>query len=165
MVGNCATGKVSMVRVPTSTMMMAITMATMGRLMKNLDIESVSLRRGKRLGIHAPPRTHLLHPFGDDSFSRIQPLCDHPLVARRVAHRDRSNAHLVVTIYDGNLVSALKLRHRALRHQQCVMLQPDDGAHFGVASRPQNVSRIREQPRDSNRARALVDLPVRKVEG
>ena len=35
MLGNWAIGKLSMVRVPTSTMMMEITMATMGRLMKN----------------------------------------------------------------------------------------------------------------------------------
>ena len=44
------------------------------------------------------------------------------------------------------------------------MLQADDGAHFGVAARTQNVSRIRKQPGDPNGPGALVDLAVRKVE-
>ena len=38
MLGNWATGKLRMVSEPTSTMTMEITMATMGRLMKNFDI-------------------------------------------------------------------------------------------------------------------------------
>jgi hypothetical protein len=38
MLGNCAIGKVRMVSVPTSTKMMEITIATMGRFMKNFDI-------------------------------------------------------------------------------------------------------------------------------
>ncbi len=38
MFGNCATGRLAMVTAPTITIRMAITMATMGRLMKNFDI-------------------------------------------------------------------------------------------------------------------------------
>ena len=38
MLGNCATGRVKMVIPPTITVRMAMTMATMGRLMKNFDI-------------------------------------------------------------------------------------------------------------------------------
>jgi hypothetical protein len=38
MLGNCATGKLRTVSEPTNTMTMEITMATMGRLMKNLDM-------------------------------------------------------------------------------------------------------------------------------
>ena len=38
MFGNCATGKLKMLTAPTITVRMAITIATMGRLMKNLDI-------------------------------------------------------------------------------------------------------------------------------
>ena len=43
MLGNWATGKLRIVRAPTSTMTMEMTMATMGRLMKNFDIGSPSL--------------------------------------------------------------------------------------------------------------------------
>jgi hypothetical protein len=38
MFGNCATGKVTIVMAPTITVRIAITIATMGRLMKNLDM-------------------------------------------------------------------------------------------------------------------------------
>src|SRR5580704_15981545 len=38
MLGNCATGRVAIVTAPTITIRIAITIATMGRLIKNLDI-------------------------------------------------------------------------------------------------------------------------------
>ena len=38
MLGNCATGRVAMVIAPTITIRIEITMATIGRLMKNFDI-------------------------------------------------------------------------------------------------------------------------------
>ena len=38
MLGNCAIGRPTMVTAPTITMTMAITIATIGRLMKNLDM-------------------------------------------------------------------------------------------------------------------------------
>ncbi len=38
MAGNCATGSLRMVIAPTSTIRIAITIATMGRLMKNFDM-------------------------------------------------------------------------------------------------------------------------------
>src|ERR1700680_3228032 len=38
MLGNCATGKLTMVTAPTITIRIAITITTMGRLMKNLDM-------------------------------------------------------------------------------------------------------------------------------
>ena len=44
--GNCAIGRLSIATKPTITMRMAITMATMGRLMKNFDM--LVLLRGNR---------------------------------------------------------------------------------------------------------------------
>src|ERR1700686_5906455 len=44
MFGNCATGRLAMVTAPTITMRMAITIATMGRLMKKLDMDLDSFR-------------------------------------------------------------------------------------------------------------------------
>ena len=38
MFGNCATGKVTVMITPTMTVRMAMTIATMGRLMKKLDM-------------------------------------------------------------------------------------------------------------------------------
>ncbi len=44
MFGNCATGKLTIVMAPTITVRMAITIATMGRLIKKLDISSASFQ-------------------------------------------------------------------------------------------------------------------------
>ena len=47
MLGNCAMGKLKIVMAPISTMRMEITIATIGRLMKNFDIGATwpSVRR------------------------------------------------------------------------------------------------------------------------
>src|ERR1700722_11663206 len=44
MFGNCATGRLAMATAPTITIRMAITIATIGRLMKKLDMDLDSFR-------------------------------------------------------------------------------------------------------------------------
>src|SRR5271165_5318421 len=108
MLGNCATGKVSMVREPTSTMTIEITMATMGRLIKNLDMELPSRGfHGKWLRVHLHSRTHLLHPLGDHALAWLESLRNDPLIAHTVAHFDRLDADLVVTPHGRDLITAL----------------------------------------------------------
>src|SRR4029077_7952788 len=100
MLGNCATGKLRIVMVPTITMTMEITMATMGRLIKNFDIALPSLTlRGKRLGVHLRARTRLLHALGYHTFALFEPFRANPLRADTVADGDCSNAHFVIGTY------------------------------------------------------------------
>src|ERR1700674_2258850 len=109
MLGNCATGRLRTVMVPTINMTMEITMATMGRLIKNFDIGLPCLRLcGKWLGVHLQARANLLNAFGDDSFAWIQPFCNNPLGTNAVTDCDRSNAHFVVGGYNGHLITALE---------------------------------------------------------
>src|SRR5712692_11139357 len=118
MLGNCATGSESTVMHPTITMRMEITMATMGRLMKNFDMGlPILCLRAKRLGVYSRARAYFLNAFGDDSFAGIQPFGNNPLGANAITDRDRSNAHFVVGSYNGNLVTALEFRHCALRNK------------------------------------------------
>src|SRR5579862_2201121 len=99
MLGNCATGKVRMVSVPTSTRTIEITMATMGRLIKNFDIGLPPRSfHGKRLGVHLHSRTHLLHTFGNHPLARLHSVRNDPLRADTVANLDGSNAHFVLVI-------------------------------------------------------------------
>src|SRR6266478_3731617 len=150
---------------PTITMTMEITMATMGRLIKNFDIGLPCLRlRGKRLRVHLHARTHLLYSFADHALARLQPFRDNPLAAHTVADFDRADAHFVLAVHRRHLVAALQLRHRTLRHQQRVFLDADSRPNSAVAAGAQNISRIRKQRSDANRARTLIDLAVRKVE-
>src|ERR1700746_3349527 len=110
MLGNCATGKVKMVSVPTSTKMMEITIATMGRFMKNFDIALFVLGvRAEGLGVHLRTGSHFLNSFGDDSFPAIQPVRNNPSRADAVADSYRSNADFVVAIHHRNLIAALEL--------------------------------------------------------
>src|ERR1700683_626265 len=72
MAGNCATGRDAMTTAPTITVNMAITIATIGRLIKNLDIISFPAvpLQGSRPGVNLDPLADFLYTFGDDSLAR-----------------------------------------------------------------------------------------------
>src|SRR5882672_8490583 len=96
-----------------------MTMATMGRFMKNFDMGLLHRPfRGKRLGVYAHARTDLLNPLGHDAFAGLQALRDDPFGTDPVTDRYRANVHFAVVIYDGDLIATLQLRHCALRYQQ-----------------------------------------------
>src|SRR5215510_9359372 len=69
MLGNCATGRLTIVTAPMMTVKMAITIATIGRLMKNLDI---------RLWIDLHSLANLLHALNDDALTGCEALIDDP---------------------------------------------------------------------------------------
>src|ERR1700722_19104683 len=97
MLGNWAMGRLSTVMEPTRTKTMEMTIATMGRLMKNFDIELPSRAfRGKGLGLHLHARPHLLYALRNDAFASGQSFRDNPLVADAIADLDRPDAHFVL---------------------------------------------------------------------
>jgi len=72
MLGNCATGKLKIVMAPTSTKTMEITIATMGRLIKNFDMALLAFAfHGEWLSVHLHPRSHLLHALGNDALATL----------------------------------------------------------------------------------------------
>src|SRR5271166_1730599 len=100
MLGNCATGNPRIVMAPTITITIEITMATIGRLMKNFDIGSPFLGvRRKWLGIHLRARVHFLHALGDYAFAWLQTISNNPLCTHPVAHFDRSDIHFVLVVH------------------------------------------------------------------
>src|ERR1700722_20305160 len=120
-----------MVRAPTSTMTMEITMATMGRLIKNFDMGLLSLSfRGKRLRIYRHAGTYFLHALGNHAFASFQSFLYHPLAAETVPDFDRPDGHLVLVVDHGYLIPTLELRDCPLRHKQRILLQPDHRADF-----------------------------------
>src|SRR5580658_5023085 len=163
MLGNCATGRARMVREPTNTRTMEITIATMGRLIKNFDIGLPSLAfRGKGLGVHLHAGTHLLHALRNHVVAGLQAVRDDPLIADTVSNRYGSNTHFVLVVDNRQLVGALQLRHGTLRHKQSALLDPRDRANFAVPSGPQDISWIGKQPGEANRSGTFIDLAVRK---
>src|ERR1700728_433509 len=170
MFGNCATGKLRTVREPTNTMTMEITMATMGRLMKNFDMghPSLSIRRSlvlgqEWLGIHTHTTAHPLNSFDHDSVSGIEPVSYDPSVINPVAHSDRSNVDFVIGADDSNLVATLQLRDCPLGNKQGPRLGPDYRADFTIAAGSQDIVWIGKEPGDSNRSSGLVHLAVGKI--
>ena len=74
-----------------------MTMATIGRLMKNLDIDHWSLVcLANGFGFTCAPLAHLLNAFGNNPFPGLQAASDNPLAGYAVANRDRSNVYFVL---------------------------------------------------------------------
>src|SRR5271154_3183234 len=115
MLGNCATGKDKMVIEPTITRTIEITMATIGRLIKNFDMElpSWSCQR-EWLGIPLHSRTHFLNALGHYALACLQSVGNHPLGAHTIADTDGPNAHFVRAVHHRHLIAALQLRDRSL---------------------------------------------------
>src|SRR5271166_5373416 len=165
MLGNCATGKLRMVRAPTSTSTIEITMATMGRLIKNFDMGSPSLSiQPEWLGVYLHARTHFLDTFGDHPFAGLESIRNNPLVADTVADLDGSSTDFVVSIHRGNLIGALQFRNRTLRYKQRVLLESHHRANLAVPTGTQNIVGVGKQAGESNRTGALIDLTVGKIE-
>src|SRR5437899_2668725 len=150
--GNWAMGRLSTVMPPTITMRIAITMATMGRLMKNLDIwfafPSFLRLWSKRLGIDLHAGAQFLQALSDDAFAGLQPLLNNPLRADAFADLDGLNAHFVVAVHDPYLERALKLRDGPLRDEQGALMHPARGAHFAIPAGAQNISRVGKKTGD-----------------
>src|SRR6266567_6119681 len=105
MLGNCAIGRLRIVRAPTITRTMEITMATIGRLIKNFDIGLPSLAfRSKWLGVHLHARAHFLHALDNDTLAGLQPFRNDPLRADAVTDFDGSDAYFVFTVHHGHLI-------------------------------------------------------------
>src|SRR5678815_395174 len=121
--GNSATGNPAMVTVPTITRRIEITIATIGRRMKNLDMALLSRRLRRRsgriwLGVYRHARTNLLHAFSDHAFARLQPVVNDPERSHPVAGLHVPNADLVIAAHHGNLIGTLHLGNRPLRDEQ-----------------------------------------------
>src|SRR5689334_722148 len=124
--GNCAIGKPIIVTSPTMTMMMEITMATIGRLIKNLDIglftaAGLAGQRRREVGRgHRHAVANLLQTLHNHALARLQSLFNGPEIAAPFSNPHRLDVHLVLRIDDRDLVAALQFGHGTLRYQQGV---------------------------------------------
>src|ERR1700682_2634834 len=127
--GYCATGRTCEAINPASVIMIAMTPAKIGRLMKNSenDIAATLLvvgldgrarrcrrRRGgcgrRRLG-HRRARLHLEQVVDHDSVAGIEAGENRPVLSDPVSRRDRSRLHLPVGTNDENQISLLRLEN------------------------------------------------------
>ena len=87
---------------PTITIRMAITMATMGRLMKNRDMPLTLLCR-IRPSRHRDAGADQLHALGHYPLARLQTAGDDPHRADAVPHLDGPDTDRVVALDHGHL--------------------------------------------------------------
>src|SRR5216684_8227478 len=94
--GNCEMGNPRIVIAPTMTVRIAITMATIGRLMKNLDILVTGGQSIERNGCHGAAVFHLLSAFRDDPISSHQAAANDPHRVDALAGLNGANGDLVI---------------------------------------------------------------------
>src|ERR1700757_5261130 len=102
MVGGARNGYCSMLRPvsvnsPSATMMIAMTIATIGRRMKNSATGGRSLLR-RRLGrfrAYDQPVADALEAVDDDALTRLEAVVDHPIVVDLHPRLHLADAHLV----------------------------------------------------------------------
>src|ERR1035438_441357 len=115
--GNWEIGRVVIETRPTKTMRMAMTMATMGRLMKKRYITTTGIGSflghscrsiGRswfiRLRINHGSLLDPLRALHDDPVIGCQPFLNQPIIAHLFPHLDRAHMRLVLRINRGHLV-------------------------------------------------------------
>ena len=128
---------------------MAITMATIGRLIKNFDMVSCSLpptlppRRAWELtgipsfanwGAAAANLLHLQDAFDHDLLARLQTFGDDPIRADPLAHLDRAKHGFVFGRDHDDLILRLHFDDGRLRNQQGVLVVRRLDAHPSEAA-------------------------------
>src|SRR5215831_836257 len=142
-------GSCTIAMTPRITMRMEMTMATMGRLMKNVDMAAL-LRCRARLGGRARLQPNLLagaYPVAsldDDPLPGLQPLCHRPQRANLHVDLDLADVDRVVRANHRDLANPLHVLDSALRNQERVFLHLDDGLDLRVLAGPQQIARVRE---------------------
>src|SRR4030095_3050881 len=160
--GNCEMGRVTIVTAPTMTVSSEITMATIGRLMKNLDTSASNLRRLAGDDLNDRALANFQQPLDNHAFARFQTLGHDPQVPDAVADRHGTDRHLVIAAHDRHLITPLQLGDRALRNQQgagrCLCGQ----AHTSEPAGAKQIVGIGKHSGDSDRPGCRVDFTIGK---
>src|SRR5690349_9885002 len=111
-----------MVITPMITVRIEMTIATIGRLMKNLDITCLPLLRLRAIALALRRMDDRSGPYleqavCDDALARFQSALDNPIRADAIAHRNAREPDGVVRIDDRYGVRALRVDDRPLRNQ------------------------------------------------
>src|SRR5437879_2585081 len=162
MLGHCAPGKVTTAVPRRTRVRIAITIATIGRFMKNLDMALLSLRSVIRRGIYHLSVADFFHPKSHDPLSRVQTRRDHPERASGASYLNISDLCPIIGTKHNNLIASLHLIHGLLWHQQCLSQNLRERTNLRILSWSQDILWIREFAYDLNCSRLCVDLTIRE---
>src|SRR5438093_8514267 len=141
-------GSCTMVTIPTSTIRMEMTMATIGRSMKNRAMAGL-LRSRARLRGRVRRQSDFLagaYPVAaldDDPLAGLQPLGHRPQRANPHIDLDRADVDRVVGADHGDLMNALPVLDGTLRDKARALPHLHNGADLGVVAGAQQLARVR----------------------
>src|SRR5258708_9382141 len=162
--GNSDMGRLRMVIAPTITVSSEITMATIGRLMKNFDTLASCLGRFSGANPYASSVSDLHQPFDHDPPARLQAFTDYPHFPYSFSDGHRPDTDLVVAANYRDLIAALKLDHRSLRNQQSAVLRSHRRANSSVGAWTKKVVGVRENTGNPNGAGRGIYLTIGEVD-
>src|SRR5262245_19479259 len=119
--GYCSTASLVTVMLPSMTVRIEMTMATMGRRVKKFDMASSTYflflrRRGWFFGGgHQHSRPQSLQAFGDDLLTWLDPLFNNNEILVPVSKRHCAKGNLVFVVHNVNSFAALLLHKGHLR--------------------------------------------------
>src|SRR6202171_48082 len=171
MFGYWAAGSPERATNPRMTVRMARTIATIGRLTKKRTTlplsEGASGRRrsarsvgGDRGGAHRHAGPQAREVGEDHLVAEAQPLLDDPEGVDLRPHLHHPDVDLAVGADHADLVGALKLVDRPLRHEEGALPRLDRGPHLRVLTRSEDVPGVREGTLNGHRAGPHVHLAV-----
>src|SRR6185436_1417446 len=168
--GYCSKLRLRRVLSPSRTMMIEMTMATMGRRMKNCAM-ALALRHrdggrlgGGRTGRHLHPRADFLHALHHDPVAGFQPFVDEPEGADALPRLDHAQLDSVVRLDHGHVVDALELGDRALGDQDRALLLVDGDADAPELAGPDGAPGVREGDLHEDRPGLGIDRAVHEYE-
>src|SRR5260221_531466 len=148
--GYCSIGRAKIDNAPATMIRMAMTIAKIGRSMKNLAMLLRLSGLDRRLdGAHESSRLRFLHPRHDHSLAFVQSALHHPLVAQGPGRLDDARGDLVIRTHHecGGLRLGV-VRDADLRYE-----------HRGVVDAPMLVPQIGVTHNPQGQATALVVGP------
>src|SRR5438045_6359640 len=97
MFGNCAVGSASMATIPTSTIRIEMTIATMGRRMKKFDMSLLPLCRfcGSQFRVYHCTLFRFLNALDNHALTRLKTLVDEDRKSKRLNSRHLGNSYSV----------------------------------------------------------------------
>src|SRR5262249_21499510 len=167
--GNSASGRPDIAINPPITVSTAITIATIGRLIKKLEIIVYLILCNLwmvdvRLRLNDHSRSDFYRAFGNNDVTCRETFLYHPQRSSAFADFHRTKRDLVVCSNNSDLIRTLQLRDCSLRHHQRILLETSNRAHFAILSGSQRVVWIRKNPGDANRACLRIYLSICEIE-
>src|ERR1700736_3615305 len=141
--GNCDRGRPRMETTPTTTVIIAMTIATIGRSMKNLSTR-LTLGLAERLGGYDGSLSNGRWRAYDHPLASLQAGFDDLKIADAIANSDRANGDQIAGAQDFYLIAALKVGDGALGNDQRMIVGAGDGAYAPVLTRPKHIARVRK---------------------